>query len=48
MFTVTATITWNVTWAGGGATGTFAGLATTAAVPMPVAQSQAIVTGPAP
>ena len=46
-FTVTATITWDVTWAGGGAAGTFPGLATTSAVPVPVAQSQAIVTGPA-
>jgi hypothetical protein len=46
IFTVTATITWDVTWAGGGAAGTFPGLATTSAVPVPVAQSQALVTGP--
>jgi len=46
-FTVTAMVTWDVTWAGGGAGGAFPGLVTTSAVRMPVAQSQAIVTGPA-
>jgi hypothetical protein len=46
-FTVTATITWDVTWAGGGGGGAFPGLVTTSAVRVPVAQSQAIVTGPA-
>ena len=44
-FTVTATITWDVTWAGVGAGGAFAGLVTTSTVRMAVAQSQAIVTG---
>jgi hypothetical protein len=48
VFTVSATITWNVTWAGGGGNGAFGGLTTTAAVQMPVAESQAIVTGTAP
>ena len=48
VFTVTATITWNVTWAGGGGNGAFGGLTTTAAVQMPVAESQAIVTGTTP
>lgn len=47
-FTVTATITWNVTWAGGGTAGTFAGLTTTASVQMPVAESEAIVTAAMP
>ncbi len=48
VFKVTATITWNVTWAGGGGNGAFGGLTTTAAVQMPVAESQAIVTGTTP
>lgn len=48
VFTVTATITWSVTWAGGGGLGAFGGLTTTAAVQMPVAESQAIVTGTTP
>jgi hypothetical protein len=43
--TVTATITWHVTWTGGGGGGAFPGLVTTSAVRMSVAQSQAIVTG---
>jgi hypothetical protein len=42
---VTAAITWDVTWAGGGAGGAFAGLVTTSTARMAVAQSQAIVTG---
>jgi len=48
VFTVTATITWKVTWAGGGGRGAFGGLTTTATVQMPVAESQAIVTGTTP
>jgi len=47
-FTVTATISWNVTWVGGGGRGAFGGLTTAAAVQVPVAQSQAIVTGTTP
>jgi hypothetical protein len=44
-FTVTATITWDVTWTGGGGGGAFPGLVTTSTARMAVAQSQAIVTG---
>jgi hypothetical protein len=44
-FTVTAAITWTVAWSGAGAGGAFAGLVTTSAVRVAVAQSQAIVTG---
>jgi len=43
-FTLTATITWAVTWAGGGETGTAPALTTTASVPVRVMESQAVVT----
>lgn len=44
-FTVTATITWNVTWAGAGQVGSFNGMTTTASEQVQVLQSQAVVTG---
>jgi hypothetical protein len=44
-FTLRATITWRVTWAGAGATGTVPDLQTTAQVAVTVAEAQA-VTGP--
>jgi hypothetical protein len=43
-FTLTATVHWAVTWAGGGQGGTFADLSTTTAVAVPVAESQALNT----
>ena len=43
-FTVTATVRWSVSWAGAGQRGTFAGLATTAAVRVPVGESEALNT----
>lgn len=44
-FTVSATITWNVTWAGGGQSGAFNGMTTTATEAVHVEQSRALVTG---
>lgn len=44
-FTVTATVAWEVIWAGGGETGTVPGLTTTGAVAARVQESQTIVTG---
>jgi hypothetical protein len=44
-FTLTATVTWKVTWAGAGATGVFNGMTTTASEPVTVEQSNAVVTG---
>lgn len=44
-FTLRATVTWSVTWAGGGQSGTVPPLTTTSSVALPVAQSQAIVAG---
>jgi hypothetical protein len=43
-FSVTATITWDVAWAGGGQQGVFPGLQTTAATVFRVAEAQAILT----
>ena len=43
-FTLTATVHWTVTWAGGGQGGTFADLATTTAAAVSVAESQALNT----
>jgi hypothetical protein len=43
--TLTATISWTVTWAGGGQTGAFDDMTTTASEPVRVEQSQALVTG---
>jgi hypothetical protein len=43
-YQVSATITWQVTWAGTGGNGVLNGLATTATVPVTVLQSQAIIT----
>ncbi|WP_370382186.1 hypothetical protein [Catenulispora sp. GAS73] len=44
-FTVRATITWAVTWAGAGQRGAFNGMLTTATEQVQVLQSQALVTG---
>lgn len=44
-FTLSATITWNVTWAGGGQSGAFNGMTTTATEAVHVEQSRALVTG---
>lgn len=43
-FTVTVTISWDVTWAGAGRTGTIAGLTTAGQVPVRVAESQAVIS----
>jgi len=43
--TVTATVTWNVSWAGGGATGTVPALTTTATVPAQVQESAGLNSG---
>lgn len=43
-FTVTATITWQVTWAGAGASGTEPALTSTASVPVLVVESSALTT----
>ncbi|MBN1174815.1 MAG: hypothetical protein JXA67_21825 [Micromonosporaceae bacterium] len=43
-FNVTVTITWEVTWAGAGQSGTVAGLTTTGTVSVRVAESQAVLT----
>jgi hypothetical protein len=44
-YTVTATITWQVTWSGGGATGTEPALTPTASVQVAVVESAAVNTG---
>jgi hypothetical protein len=44
-FTVSATVEWNVTWAGAGLSGAFNNLATTATEQVRVEQNQALVTG---
>ncbi|MBN1173103.1 MAG: hypothetical protein JXA67_13090 [Micromonosporaceae bacterium] len=44
-FSVTVAITWEVTWAGAGQSGTIAGLNTAGTVPVRVAESQAVITG---
>ncbi|GAB1641506.1 hypothetical protein [Krasilnikovia sp. MM14-A1259] len=43
-YTVTATVTWEVTWSGGGESGTIPGLNTTGQVQTRVQESQAVVT----
>ncbi|MBT8228537.1 MAG: hypothetical protein HKP61_00920 [Dactylosporangium sp.] len=43
-FSVTVTVTWEVTWAGAGRSGTIAGLNTTGTVPVRVTESQAVIT----
>jgi hypothetical protein len=43
-FPVTATVSWTVTWAGAGDSGTFPGLTTTGALAVRVIESQALVT----
>ncbi|MGI5214862.1 hypothetical protein [Plantactinospora sp. CA-290183] len=45
VFRLRATVTWAVSWSGGGRSGTVAPLTTTSSVLVPVAQSQAIVAG---
>ncbi|WP_185734670.1 hypothetical protein [Micromonospora globispora] len=44
-FTLTATVTWSVSWSGGGRGATVPPLTTTGSVRLPVAESQATVTG---
>lgn len=44
-FTMTATVTWKVTWAGAGQSGVFNGMTTTSSEPVTVEQSNAVVTG---
>lgn len=44
-FTVTATVCWSVSWAGGGQSGTLPAMTRQATVLVPVAESQALVTG---
>ena len=44
-FRVTATVTWNIAWNGGGQGGALPALQTTATLPVQVAESQAVVTG---
>lgn len=43
-YTLTATVTWNVTWAGDGQTGVIPGLTTTSTEPITVERSNAVVT----
>lgn len=43
-YRVTATITWAITWSGGGESGTFPALSTTASARFRVAESQAVIT----
>jgi hypothetical protein len=45
VFTVSVTISWDVTWAGAGQRGTVPGLTTTGAVRVRVAESQAVISG---
>jgi hypothetical protein len=44
MFTVTVTVTWKVTWAGAGESGTIGGLSTKGTVRVPVQESQAVIS----
>src|SRR5207248_3268020 len=44
-YAVSVTISWSVTWAGAGQGGTIPGLTTTGAVPVRVAESQAVISG---
>jgi hypothetical protein len=44
-FTVSVTISWQVTWAGAGQAGTIPGLTTAGAVQVRVAESQTVITG---
>ncbi len=44
-FAITATVSWRVTWAGGGATGAFPDLTTSVAASLRVAEAQALGTG---
>jgi hypothetical protein len=43
-YTVAVTVTWDVTWAGAGQSGSIPGLATTGAVQVRVAESQTVIT----
>jgi hypothetical protein len=43
-FSVTVTVTWEVTWAGAGESGTIPGLTTTGTVQVPVQESQAVIS----
>jgi hypothetical protein len=43
-FSVTVTVTWRVTWAGAGGSGTIPGLTTTGTVQVPVQESQAVIS----
>ncbi|WP_051450372.1 PKD domain-containing protein [Actinospica robiniae] len=43
-FTLTATVSWKVTWAGAGESGQFNGMTTTSSAPVTVEQSNALVT----
>jgi hypothetical protein len=45
VFAVTATVRWDVTWAGAGQTGTFPGLTTTTATRLHVITINALTTG---
>jgi hypothetical protein len=45
VFTVTVTVSWQVTWAGAGRSGTVPGLTTTGSVQVRVQESQAVITG---
>ena len=47
VFTVTATVLWNVTWHGGGRGGRFSGLRTVAQVPVRVTEVQGVVAAEA-
>jgi hypothetical protein len=44
-FTVTATVTWAITWAGGGQTGTLPALQTQATTTLQVVESRAVIVG---
>ncbi|SEB46131.1 hypothetical protein SAMN04489727_1936 [Amycolatopsis tolypomycina] len=44
-FPITATVSWRITWAGGGAAGAFPDLTTSAAAALRVAEAQALGTG---
>ncbi len=45
VFPVTATVTWNVTWAGGGQTGVFNGLTTVSTTQVTVISVPALIAG---
>ncbi|MEV8504485.1 hypothetical protein AB0368_06590 [Actinoplanes sp. NPDC051475] len=44
-YRITATVSWSVTWAGGGESGTLEGLSSSGSTTMRVAESQAVITG---